>query len=261
MIQQFISKIGKTSLRYSLVLGSLAQFSANCGTYIFQRKIRIRHVLAQLEIIGTQSLWIICICALSVGAVFGLQVGGIFAIFKAEAILGAATGMALTRELAPIITATVLTGRAGSAMTAEISTMKVNEQIDAMEAMAVNPAEYIAVPRIIASIIATPLLTIFCIFMGMIGAYLVAVVIFSVDVGIFLTKLREFLVPDDIFQGLQKSVVFGATYSIVCCFYGLNASGGAKGVGEGTTNAVITTLLLLLFFDFIITYLQVVVRI
>ena len=259
MFTSALEKIGSRSMAYSFTLGSLAVFAWNCFKTLTKNPIKVRNTIVQFEIIGAQSIWIIMICALSIGAVFGLQVGGIFAIFKAEAILGAATGMALTRELAPIITATVLTGRAGSAMTAEISTMKVNEQIDAMEAMAVNPIHHLAIPRIIASIIATPLLTGVCMLMGMIGAYFVAVLIFSVDIGIFITKTREFISGSDIVQGLQKSVVFGATFSIVCCFYGLSASGGAKGVGQGTTNAVIATLLLLLFFDFIITYLQVVV--
>ena len=211
----------------------------------------------QLEFIGNQSLGIIILTGFFTGAVFGLQIGGIFQIFRAEGLMGAATGKALTRELAPLMTAFLLTGRVGSAMTAEISTMKVNEQVDAMEAMGVDPLSYLVVPSFLAAMIITPFLCAVFIFIGVVGAYLIGVGVFNIDVGVFMEKLKWIVKPRDIFSGLQKSFVFAAIYSTLACRFGLRASGGAKGVGIATTNAVVSTLLIVLIFDVFITYLQI----
>jgi len=211
----------------------------------------------QLEFIGNQSLGIILLTGFFTGAVFALQIGGIFQIFRAEGLMGAATGKALTRELAPLMTAFLLTGRAGSAMTAEISTMKVNEQVDAMEAMAVDPVSYLVVPRFLAALLITPFLCGVFIFIGVIGAYLVGVGIFNIDVGVFMEKIKWIVKPGDISSGLQKALIFAAIYSTMACRYGLRASGGAKGVGIATTDSVVRTLLVVLLFDVVITYLQI----
>jgi len=160
--------------------------------------------------------------------------------------------------LAPMLTGFLLAGRAGAAMTAEISTMKVNEQIDAMEAMGVEPVNYIVVPRLIAMVIMAPILSGIFVFIGVFGAYVVGVALFHVDVAAFFSKIIEIVSTGDIWSGMQKAVVFGALIALIACRYGLRASGGAKGVGRATTNSVVITLLVLLAFDFAITYLQVV---
>lgn len=212
----------------------------------------------QLEFIGNQSLTILIISATAVGAVFGLQIGAVFQVFRAESMLGGATGKALCMELAPLMTAILLTGRAGSAMTAEISTMKVNEQVDAMEAMAVDPVSYLVVPRVLASLLITPLLCAVFIFIGVVGAYVAGVLLFNVDEAMFLAKLKLLVTPRDVVRGLVKSFVFSAIMSVIACRYGLKASGGAKGVGIATTNSVVVTLLTVLGVDVVITYFQVV---
>ncbi|MCX6125716.1 MAG: ABC transporter permease, partial [Proteobacteria bacterium] len=213
-------------------------------------------VFQQLEFVGNQSVNIILLTGFFTGAVFGLQIGGIFQIFRAESIMGAATAKALTREMAPLMTAFLLTGRAGSAMTAEIATMKVNEQVDAMEAMAVDPIHYLVVPRIVSTMIMIPLLCAMFMFVGLIGSFTTGVMLFDVDVGIFMDRIKWLVEPSDIFKGLQKALIFSVIIATISCRYGLSASGGAKGVGQATTNSVVTSLLVVLLCDVVITYVQ-----
>lgn len=219
---------------------------------------RVSLLFQQLEFIGNQSLTILLVSGVSVGAVFGLQIGGIFQVFRAESLIGATTAKSLCQELAPLITAILLTGRAGSAMTAEISTMKVNEQVDAMEAMAVDPVSYLVVPRVLASMIMVPLLCAIFIFVGVIGSYLAGVFIFNVDQGLFISKLTRIVEPRDLARGLIKAFAFSIVMGALACRYGLKASGGAKGVGKATTNSVVATLLAILAIDVVVTYFQVI---
>ncbi len=213
--------------------------------------------LQQLAFVGIQSLNIILLTGFFTGAVFGLQIGGIFTIFKAEGMLGGATGIALAAELAPLVSGFLLAGRVGSAMTAVISTMKVNEQVDALEAMGVDPVHYLVVPRFLACLIMMPLLCGIFMFIGVIGAYVTGVYIFDVDQGIFFEKLIELVRPNDIVSGIRKMFFFSAVISLVSCQAGLKTSGGAKGVGSATTQSVVKTLVYILFLDLIISYVQI----
>jgi len=249
---------GKRVLRLWHDVAGFFEFFREVVRWTFRRPFRIGLLLQQLEFIGNQSLNIILISGFAVGAVFGLQIGAVFQVFRAESLMGAATGMALCQELAPLVTAILITGRAGSAMTAEISTMKVNEQVDAMEAMAVDPVSYLVVPRVLASLAMVPLLCAIFIFIGVLGSFAAGVLLFNIDEGQFIHKMVGFLQPRDLVRGLVKSFVFSVIMSSIACRYGLKASGGAKGVGIATTNSVVVTLLAILFVDVIITYFQVV---
>ena len=242
------------------LLIDLGKFFVYVGEVLKQRvrkPMRTALVFQPLEFIGNQSLNIILLTGFFTGAVFGLQIGGIFQIFKAEGLMGAATAKALTRELAPLMTGFLISGRVGSAMTAELATMRVSEQIDAMEAMGVDPVNYLVVPRFIASVAIIPLLCVVFIFIGIIGAYMTGVGIFRVDVGIFIEKMIQIVNMNDIWNGLQKSAVFAVLMSLIACRYGLRASGGAKGVGVATTNSVVVSLLAILCCDVFLTYMQV----
>ena len=218
---------------------------------------RFSLILKNLYFIGNQSLIIIVMTGFFTGAVFGLQIAGVFSIFKAEAIMGGATGIALATELAPLVTAFLLAGRVGSAITAEIATMVVTEQIEAIEAMGVEPIHYLVVPRIIASILIMPLLCGFFMFFGMFGCYLVGLVIYNIDQGVFMEQLTYLVVPNDIVVGLRKMYAFSFIISIIACYSGLNASGGAKGVGQATTVSVVKMLMGILLFDLFISYIEV----
>jgi len=188
-----------------------------------------------------------------------LQIGLVFRTFNAEGVMGIATATALTRELAPMMTAFLLTGRGGSAITAEIATMRVNEQVDAMEAMGVSPVHYLVVPRLIAFMVMMPILSGIFAFVGIFGSFVVGVLIFDVDQGMFFNRIVNELVPHDIVIGLQKSFIISIIIALIACQFGLRASGGAKGVGQATTTSVIVTMLAFLLVDFVYTFFQVVI--
>ena len=211
-----------------------------------------------MEYIGNQSVNIVIGGSLAIGAVFGLQIGAVFRVFQAESMLGAITSKALCQEMAPLVTTVLITGRAGSAMTAELATMRVNEQIDAMEAMAVDPISYLVMPRFIASLVIMPLLCAVFIFVGVIGSYIAGNLLFNVDEGTFLSKISQLVEPKDLWHGISKAFAFSGLMTTICCRFGLSASGGAKGVGIATTNAVVSTLLAVLALDVVITYFQIV---
>jgi phospholipid/cholesterol/gamma-HCH transport system permease protein len=256
MIKSTVSGLGRKVIQSFTDFGAAILYLVAIFKQALKPPYRIDQILLQLEFVGNQSINIIMLTGFFTGAVFGLQIGGIFQIFRAESIMGAATAKALTREMAPLMTAFLLAGRAGSAMTAEISTMKVNEQVDAMEAMAVDPLHYLVVPRVIASMLVIPLLCGIFIFVGLIGSFVTGVMVFDVDVGIFLDRVKWLVEPRDIFKGLEKAFIFSIIIATMACRFGLRASGGAKGVGQATTNSVVTTLLVVLLCDVVITYIQ-----
>ncbi|WP_186646989.1 MlaE family ABC transporter permease [Fluviispira vulneris] len=218
---------------------------------------RIGLIIKQLEFVGNKSSLIISIAALFVGAVLGLQLGVIFRLFSAEGLMGAATGKSLALELGPVMCGFIVIGRAGAAMAAEIATMRVNEQIDAMEAMGVNPISYLVVPRVIASVIMMPILAGIFLFIGVVGCYIVAIFYYRVDTMVFFQQLQWIVWWSDVVKGLVKALFFGFIFATIACYKGFNARGGAKGVGEATTKAVVAGLLSILVGDFIITLFQV----
>jgi phospholipid/cholesterol/gamma-HCH transport system permease protein len=253
-----IEQLGAWTLRAIADAKELLSFLREIVHWATRRPFRAQLLWQQLDFIGNQSLNILLVSALAVGSVFGLLVGGVFQVFRAENLLGGVTAKALCMELAPLMTLILLAGRAGSAMCAEIAIMKVNEQVDALESMAVDPVSYLVVPRVIASLLIAPLLTAVFIFVGIVGAFLVGTLIFNVDQGLFLEKITRLCEVRDLLRGLTKSVVFSVLMATICCRYGLVAKGGAKGVGVSTTKAVVTTLLAVLAVDVVITYFQVI---
>lgn len=238
-------------------IGNFLMFLGEVFRQAFRRPFRQKLIVSHIELIGNRSAGIIMLTGFSTGAVFALQMGGIFRVFGAESMIGGATGIALATELAPLITGFLLAGRSGAAMSAEIATMVVNEQVDAMEAMAVNPIHYLVVPRLLASMIIMPFLCGIFMFVGVFGAYMVGLLLFDVDEGVFVEKIIHLVHPSDLIKGLRKMFIFSFVIASVSCYYGLRASKGAKGVGMATTTAVVKTLLLLLFTDFVISYLQI----
>lgn len=213
-------------------------------------------VIRQMEFVGNRSFAIIVMAGAMVGGVFGLHLGNIFGMFRAESMLGAAAGFALSKELAPVIGAFLVTGRAGSAMAAEIATMKVNEQIDAMKVMAVNPISYLIVPRMMASLIMMPLLNGIFIIAGISTAFAVGVLIYDVDQGIFFQRISAMVKTKHLIEGMEKALIFGFIFSSAGCYKGLHAGRGASGVGKATTEAVVAALVSILVADFFVSFLQ-----
>jgi phospholipid/cholesterol/gamma-HCH transport system permease protein len=218
--------------------------------------VKFKLLVLQLEFAGNRSFSIILLAAVMVGGIFGFQLGEIFRIFGAESMIGAAAGFALSRELAPLVSAFLVTGRAGSAMAAEIATMRVNEQIDAMRVMTVNPFAYLIAPRVAASILIMPILNLFFIVTGVLSAFFIGLVFYKIDIADFMQKIQWIVKMDDIWKGTQKAAAFGAIFSCIGCYQGYLASGGAKGVGKSTTRAVVFSYVSILVADYVISFLQ-----
>jgi phospholipid/cholesterol/gamma-HCH transport system permease protein len=236
--------------------GKYTMFMTTAIKRCFVPPVRSRLLIRQLEFVGNRSFGIIIISATMIGAVFGLILGDIFRQFGAESMLGAAAGIALSKELAPVFCGFLVTARAGSSMAAEIATMRVNEQIDAMRVMAVNPHGYLVAPRILGAVLMLPLLTCIFILIGVAMSFVVGVTFFDIDVGTFLEKLRWMVKPHFIFQGMEKAAVFGLILASIGCYKGFFAGGGAKGVGRATTEAVVMSLVAILVSDYFLSYLQ-----
>ena len=257
LYQRAIKGLGSFVIERIIALGKFLGFLRYTIQTTFRPPYRFKQIFQQMEFIGNESLNIIMISGFFIGAVFSLEIGFVFKIFGAQGMLGAVSGKALTRELSPLVTGFLIAGRGGAAITAEIATMKVNEQIDAMEAMAVDPVSYLVVPRFIAALFMVPLLVGVFNFTGQIGSLIVGIYLFDVDQGVFFEKLVSVVGVSDIASGMQKAVFFGGLIALMACRSGLHASGGAKGVGVATTNSVVFTLLAILAVDFVITYFQV----
>ena len=224
--------------------------------WVIRPPFRVQLLFRQFEFVGNKSLSIVTLSSLFTGAVLGLQIGKIFGIFRAEGLMGAATGKAMALELAPVMCGFIVTGRAGAAMAAEIATMRVNEQLDAMEAMGVSPVSYLIVPRVIASTLMMPLLTAIFLSLGLVGCYILGLIMFRIDTSVFIANLKWLVWVSDVQKGMIKSLVFGFIIATIACYKGFYARGGAKGVGDATTQAVVSSLLTILIVDFFISLVQ-----
>lgn len=214
---------------------------------------RITQLLAAMDFIGVQSIFIVSLTGIFSGMVLALQTVHSLRNFGAEGIVGSIVAISLTREIAPVFTALMVTARAGSAMAAELGNMRVTEQIDALVTMGVSPAQYLLSPRLVAALVMVPLLCVVYTCVGMFGAWVVAVQMLGVDPGIFLANIEKYLVPGDFWMGEIKSATFGFLISAISCAQGFNASGGAKGVGEATTRAVVQSAVAILIANYVLT--------
>jgi phospholipid/cholesterol/gamma-HCH transport system permease protein len=237
--------------------GRMLFFAAETVAWAFRPPFRLDQILAQMAFIGAGSSFIVGVTGTFAGMVFGLQMNYAMKQFAAEGYVGGSTAFALARELSPVFTALMVTGRSGSAIATELGTMRVTEQLDAMESMAVNPIQYLVVPRVLASLAMFPALTMLFTALGYAGAYVMGVVVAGIPEGPFIEHTREFLDPADIMHGIYKAIIFGAIVSIITTWRGYSATGGARGVGEGTTRAVVASSVAILLADYVITFLDV----
>ena len=222
--------------------------------HLLKTKIHRRNTLEQMAAVGPESLVITLVTAGFVGMVFTIQVAREFLDFGAGTAVGGVLGLALTRELAPVLTAVVLAGRVGSAFAAEIGTMRVTEQIDALYVLKTDPIDYLVTPRVLACCLMLPILTVLALVTGMTGGLLIADRLYGLSPTVFLDSARNFLGVWDIVSSLLKSVVFGALIAVIGCSWGLTTTGGAKGVGQSTTTAVVTALLAIFVANFFLSW-------
>jgi phospholipid/cholesterol/gamma-HCH transport system permease protein len=209
-----------------------------------------------MSVVGPASTTIALVTAGFVGMVFTIQVAREFIYFGATTTVGGVLALALARELAPVLTAVVVAGRVGSAFAAEIGTMRVTEQIDALYMLKTDPIDYLVVPRVLACALMLPILTLLSLLVGMAGGLFIAYSLYDINPTVFLKSVQNFMALWDVFSALIKSLIFGAVIATIGCSWGLTTTGGAKGVGQSTTTAVVTSLLAVFIVNFFLSWLM-----
>lgn len=234
-------------------IGNIVSLTGKTILWLFRPPFRFAQMLAAMDFMGVQSIFIVALTGTFSGMVLALQTTYALRAFSAEGRVGGLVAVSLTRELAPVFSAIMVTARAGSSMAAELGNMRVTEQIDAITTMGVSAVQYLLSPRLLAGVVMVPLLCVLYTVVGMCGAYLVAVQVMGGDPGIFVQSVRDTVVPKDLVMGIVKASVFGFIVSAISCRHGFYASGGARGVGLATTRAVVESCVAILIANYILT--------
>jgi phospholipid/cholesterol/gamma-HCH transport system permease protein len=220
---------------------------------VFKRPFKPARIIEQMVRIGVDSVPVVILTAVFTGMVLALQATYQIAKFGADIYIGGIVGISMTRELGPVLTALMVSGRVGAAIAAEIGTMKVTEQVDALETLATNPVQYLVMPRLIAAVVMLPALTALADFVGIAGGYAISTTTLGINPGVYIEKMNQLVHVSDLMIGLLKTVVFGIIIAIVGCNQGFKAQGGAEGVGRATTISVVTSCILILLSDVFLT--------
>lgn len=239
-------------------LGNMFLFALNALRLVFADLGQFHKVVRQVYFIGVQSVSVIVLIGLFAGMVMGMQLYFALSVFGADGFLGTGLALSMVRELAPVFTAIMLTGRAGSAMTAEIGVMRISEQIDALTIMDINPMRYLVAPKMAASLISFPILTAFFNLVALWGGWLTGVKLLGANAGVYWWRVQGALDWDDIEGGFIKSIVFGLLVCTICCFEGYythtrSGHAGPEGVSQSTTNAVVKSCVVILMADYVLT--------
>jgi len=234
-------------------LGEYITFMAHALFWMVKPPFRLRLVFEQLYFVGNKSIFIVTLAGSFTGMVMAYQTYFAFNLINVDSLVGTVTAITLAKELAPVLSGLIVAGRAGAAMTAQIGSMKVTEQIDALEVMGINGIQYLAVPRIIAGTIAMPMLSALYLFIGNVGSYFVGTEFLNIDKAIYLSKLSQFMYLEDIWQGLIKAVFFGFIISSIGTYFGFHVTKGAEGVGRGTNLSVVWGMIMVLTSDYFLT--------
>lgn len=251
---RFFEAIGRVVLRVLEEFGRVSQMLGRVAAWAVRPPYDVPELLRQMVRVGYDSIPVVFLTTLFTGMVLALQTVSGFARFHAESLVGSVVALSLTRELSPVLSGLMVTGRVGSSMAAELGSMRVTEQIDALTALGTEPVQYLMVPRIVASILMLPLLVIMGDAVGIFGGYLVAVQLLGVNPVRYIENSFQFLhVGDDIVSGIIKAAVFGLIFSLIACVRGYYTTGGAEGVGRSTTRAVVSASLSVLVADFFLT--------
>lgn len=245
--------LGRHGLIAAGKLGQMTLFLLSALRRFFAKPFRAFELLEQARFIGNRSLSIVCLTSAFTGMVLALQGYNALVRFGSEAKVGSLVALSLTRELAPVLAALMVTARAGSAITATLGNMRIADQIDALRAMAVDPIQYLVSPRIVAAVAVIPLLTAIFSLVGIGSGYLLAVSMLRLDGGQFLSSVRDSVEWSDVSGGIEKSLVFAVLVAWLAAYYGFHARGGAKGVGLATTQAVVATSVVVLVSDYVMT--------
>ena len=241
MLEKFFESVGKFMIHRAEDFGTIVLLYADTMKQL-RHKLRYKHIIYQMSHLGVDSLLIVSLTLLFTGVVFTLQTAHEFIRFGAQSTVGGVIAIAIGRELGPVLVGVVCAGRVGAAITAEISTMKVTEQIDALKVMAVSPVEYLIVPRMLACMIVVPILTIFGDIIGIFGGWIVAVYYSGISSYLFVNSIHIF------------AIFFGNVIAVLGCYYGLNCPNGAEGVGLATTKTVVTSIIVIFILNALLTF-------
>jgi phospholipid/cholesterol/gamma-HCH transport system permease protein len=244
-----IAELGSLVLDWIAGLGDIAIFALKTLGWLFTRRLRRDVLLPSLYSIGVLSLPVVALTGLFIGMTLAVQSYSQFKALGLQTRLGAVINLSLVRELGPVLAATMLAGRVGSAMAAELGTMRVTEQIDALESMGANPIYYLVVPRFLGCLLLIPALTVMADFMGVLGGYLYSHLLLGIDYHHYWQNSREYVDGFDLGMGIFKSFFFGAAIAIVSCHRGFHCSAGAEGVGRAATNAFVQSFVMILVLD------------
>jgi phospholipid/cholesterol/gamma-HCH transport system permease protein len=243
-------KVFAAPLWFLQAFGEHMQLLGQSFSWLLRRPFRPRLFFEQMEFVGVGSLPIVMLVGLFTGAVSAIQAYLALTRFQQERWAGFAVGVSLARELAPVFTALMITARAGSAMATELGSMRITEQIDALNTFAVNPVQYLVTPRVVASILMMPVMTMVFNVVGLVGGYIVLIGFYDIDFGQTSELYRFNTDPNDYYQGLIKALVFGVAMAVTACYQGFNVRGGAKEVGRATTRAVVASSVAILVLDY-----------
>lgn len=248
-----VNKLGALTLGLLREMGRMLLFLLNALYVMVRSPAKPFHAFKQVHFIGAKSFFVIFLTASFTGMVLGLQGYYTLAKFGSEGLLGSAVALSLIRELGPVLSALMVTGRAGSAITAEIGIMRISEQVDALETMALDPFKYLVSPKMLAAVVALPLLCATFDVVGIYGGYLVGVKLLGVNPGAYFHEMEKSVEWKDVYSGIVKSLSFGVIISWVCCYKGYYTGHGAEGVSRATTEAVVMSSVLILIWDYFLT--------
>ncbi len=252
-LRTWLEKVGDQSIKLAYVAGGLSFLVKDTWQVMVSTKLRWQATIDQMQKIGVMSVPLVFLTALFTGIVMALQGSYQLKLFAAEQFTADLISLSITRELGPVLTAMVVAGRVGASIAAELGTMKVTEQIDALKALATNPIRYLVVPRCVAAVFMLFVLTIYADCIGMLGGYLIAVFKLGMSSHAYIKRSFDVLLIKDVITGLIKAFFFGGIIAVVGCYFGFTAEGGAEGVGRATTLSVVTALMLIIFSDALFT--------
>ena len=251
--REFVERVGTRTIEIFEEFGKITSLGWEAVKGIIQGKVNPKLALEQMVKIGTESLPLALVTAVFVGAVFALQIASKFVEFGAGKYVGGVMSVGMARELGPAVAGIAVAARVSAAIAAELGTMRVKEQIDALSALGASPIRYLVIPRLVAAALMLPLLTILADIIGFLGGYFVATFLGEINPVQYMETAQNLLKVWDVYGGLLKTIVFGVVISVIACYKGLNAKGGAEGVGQATTSSVVTSLITLFILNYFLS--------
>ncbi|MGZ3691588.1 MAG: MlaE family ABC transporter permease [Pseudobdellovibrio sp.] len=244
------SYVGGSIQDFIREIGLIVIFAVDSMRLLFTKPYRVGEIFKHMEFIGNQSVGIISLTSVFTGLALSFQVYLGFKLVNAVDLVGPTVALGISRELGPVLTGLIVAARAGGAMAARLGTMRVNEQMDALDVMGVNTKQYLISPRLIAAVLCMPMLTALFDFMAMVGSWFLCTKLVGLDHAVFMSKIRDTVEVRHIMEGLFKSAIFGLMFGVICTYKGFNTSGGAKGVGEATNRGVVMSMVSIIVLDY-----------